>query len=131
MHHPKLFAALFLSLLPAFEVYWVAAGVTSVDPGHLGFLAFLVFAIIIYAILALREGARELRALRTAYERNVPQPGGASPLLRARPLPHVAERAELQGDPGEARTGNTAPEPVPPPKPPAGRRRALARKRRR
>jgi hypothetical protein len=128
MHHPKLFAALFLSLLPAFEVYWVAAGVTSVDPVHLGFLAFLVFAIIIYAILALREGAHELRALRTAYERNVPRPGGASPPLRARPLPHVAELAELQG---EARSANIAPEPMPPPKPPAGRRGALARKRRR
>ena len=110
MHHPKLFGALILSLLPAYEVYLIGAGITSVDPVHMGFLAFLVFAIVIYAALALREGARELRALRTACERIFLQPGGAAPPLlpvdRARPLPHA--RAEFQGDSGEARSAEAA-----------------------
>ena len=58
MHHPKLFGALILSLLPAYNVYLIGAGIPSVDPVHLGFLAFFVFAIAIYAALTIREGAR-------------------------------------------------------------------------
>jgi len=96
LHHPKLFGALILSLLPAYNVYLIGAGIPSVDPVHLGFLAFFVFAIAIYAALTIREGARELRALRTACERIYPQPREAVPPLfpvnQARSLPPAAGR---------------------------------------
>jgi hypothetical protein len=78
MHHPKLFAALILSLFPAFEVYTIAAGTISVEPVGLGFLSFLVFSLMFYGTLALREGVRELRALRLACDRSAP----GAPLLR-------------------------------------------------
>jgi len=110
LHHPKLFGALILSLLPAYNVYLIGAGIPSVDPVHLGFLAFFVFAIAIYAALTIREGARELRALRTACERIYPQPREAVPPLfpvnQARSLPRA--RAEFQGDAGEAQSAEAA-----------------------
>jgi len=72
MRHPKLYAALILSLFPAIEVYTLAAGTASVDPVGLGVLSYLVFSIMIYGTLALREGVRQLHALRSFCERSVP-----------------------------------------------------------
>jgi len=68
MHHPKLFAALLLSLSPAYEVYTITSSTGSIDPVGLGCLSFLVFSILIYATLALREGVRQLQALRALCE---------------------------------------------------------------
>ena len=72
MHHPKLFAALILSLFPAFEVYKIVDGMSSIEPVGLGFLSFLVFSMMFYGTFAPREGVRDLRALRNAYERSNP-----------------------------------------------------------
>ena len=92
MHHPKLFGALILSLLPAYNVYLIGTGIPSVDPVHLGFLAFFVFAIAIYAALTIREGARELRALRTACdganERRIVRRSGISASPEGRTVSH-------------------------------------------
>lgn len=81
MHHPKLFATLFLSLFPAFAVYAIGTGVSSVDSAGWGILAFLVSCILIYGLLALREGVRELRALRIAYERSLPPSESGRPYM--------------------------------------------------